>query len=50
MNVAHAAAGSFSFAWVSDTHLYPKTLNTRFIEKAGRAFKEIEEMAHRSIS
>ena len=44
MNVAHAATESFSFAWVSDTHLYPKTLNTRFIEKAGRAFKEIEEM------
>ena len=42
MNVAHAAAGSFNFAWVSDTHLYPKTLNTRFVEKATRAFKEVQ--------
>jgi len=44
INVAHAATESFSFAWVSDTHLYPKTLNTRFIEKAGRAFQEIQDM------
>ncbi len=30
MRVAHAASESFSFAWVSDTHLYPRSLNTRF--------------------
>lgn len=42
MNVAHAAGESFSFAWVSDTHLYPKTLNTRFVEKAARAFAEVQ--------
>ena len=45
MKVAHAQGGSFSFAWVSDTHLYPKTLNTRFIEKASRAFKEVHDMS-----
>lgn len=43
MGVAHAAE-SFSFAWVSDTHLYPRKLNTRFIEKAQRAFKEVSSM------
>jgi 3',5'-cyclic-AMP phosphodiesterase len=41
MRVAHAA-DAFSFAWVSDTHLYPRTLNTRFIEKATRAFQEVQ--------
>ena len=40
ISVAHAEE-SFNFAWVSDTHLYPKTLNTRFVEKAKRAFDEI---------
>jgi len=43
MDIAHAA-GNVSFAWVSDTHLYPKTLNTRFVDKAERAFKEVEDM------
>src|SRR5262245_12443135 len=46
MGVANAAE-SFSFAWVSDTHLYPRTLNTRFIEKATRAFKEVAAMGPR---
>ena len=37
MEVANAAMGeSFSFAWVSDTHLYPRELNQRFIDKATR--------------
>jgi hypothetical protein len=27
-------AEAFSFAWISDSHLYPKTLNTRFVEKS----------------
>ena len=44
MSVAHAATESLSFAWVSDTHLYPKTLNTRFVEKATRAFSEVQAM------
>ena len=43
MDIAHAA-NNIRFAWVSDTHLYPKSLNTRFVDKANRAFKEIEAM------
>jgi 3',5'-cyclic AMP phosphodiesterase CpdA len=35
----------FKFAWVSDTHLYPKTVNTRFVDKATRAFKEVQAMS-----
>jgi len=46
MNVAMAQGNSFSFAWVSDTHLYPKTLNTRFVEKAARAFKDVSAMGN----
>ena len=37
-------AESFSFAWMSDTHLYPKTLNTRFVEKAERAINDVKGM------
>ena len=47
MSVAHAQGSSFSFAWVSDTHLYPKTLNTRFVDKATRAFKEVAAMGNK---
>lgn len=47
MTVAHAQGQSFSFAWVSDTHLYPKTLNTRFVDKAVRAFKEVAAMGQK---
>jgi 3',5'-cyclic AMP phosphodiesterase CpdA len=43
IDVAYGAE-SFSFAWVSDTHLYPKTLNTRFVEKATRAVTDIQSM------
>ena len=43
MDIAHAAS-NIRFAWVSDTHLYPKSVNTRFVDKANRAFKEIEAM------
>lgn len=39
-----AAAPGFRFAWVSDTHLYPRALNSRFVEKTVRAFKEVQEM------
>src|SRR2546427_4801641 len=34
----------FKFAWVSDTHLYPKNVNTRFVDKATRAVKEAQAM------
>ncbi|MBS1256415.1 MAG: 3',5'-cyclic adenosine monophosphate phosphodiesterase CpdA [Deltaproteobacteria bacterium] len=43
IDIAHGAS-NLNFAWVSDTHLYPKTLNTRFVDKAVRAFKEVESM------
>ena len=39
-----AAGQSFRFAWVSDTHLYPRELNGRFVEKTVRAFKEVQAM------
>jgi 3',5'-cyclic AMP phosphodiesterase CpdA len=43
MDVAYGAE-AFSFAWISDTHLYPKTLNTRFVEKAERAVADVKAM------
>jgi len=43
IDVAHAAE-SFKFAWISDTHLYPKAVNTRFVEKATRAAKDVQAM------
>src|SRR5207248_1023513 len=42
--VAQAAQTSFRFAWVSDTHMYPREVNTRFVEKTIRAFKEVQAM------
>jgi 3',5'-cyclic-AMP phosphodiesterase len=44
LNLAFGAQAPFSFAWISDTHLYPKTVNTRFVEKATRAVKEVQAM------
>ena len=44
LTYAHAATPAFSFAWISDTHLYPKTLNSRFVDKATRAAKEVQAM------
>jgi len=38
------AGGGFKFAWISDTHLYPKEVNTRFVDKATRAVKEVMAM------
>jgi 3',5'-cyclic-AMP phosphodiesterase len=35
---------SFKFAWISDSHLYPKDVNTRFVDKAVRAVKEVQAM------
>ena len=32
------------FAWISDTHLYPKEVNTRFVEKAVRAVEDVKAM------
>jgi len=37
-------AESFRFAWISDTHLYPETLNTRFVEKATKAVNDVNAM------
>lgn len=44
LDLAYAQGQSFRFAWVSDTHLYPRDVNTRFVEKTVRAFKEVQEM------
>ncbi len=44
MEVAHAAEAPFRFAWISDTHLYPKSVNSRFVDKCVRAAKEIQAM------
>ena len=44
IDVAHAADAPFKFAWISDTHLYPKSLNTRFVDKTVRAAKEVQAM------
>ncbi|MBF6987455.1 MULTISPECIES: metallophosphoesterase family protein [Cupriavidus] len=45
LEVAYGQTGqSFRFAWVSDTHLYPRELNSRFVEKTVRAFKEVQAM------
>jgi predicted MPP superfamily phosphohydrolase len=38
------ARTGFKFAWISDTHLYPRDVNTRFVEKATRAVKEAQAM------
>lgn len=43
ITLAQAGAG-FRFAWISDTHLYPRDVNTRFVEKATRAVKEAQAM------
>ena len=38
-------AEEFKFAVMADTHLYPKTLNTRFVDKAVKAVQEIKAMS-----
>lgn len=38
-------AEAFKFAWISDSHLYPKTVNTRFVDKVTRAVKEVQAMS-----
>jgi len=44
IEVAHAQE-RFQFAWLSDTHLYPRDVNERFVEKTIRAVKEIQAMS-----
>jgi calcineurin-like phosphoesterase family protein len=45
MEVAHAADAPFRFAWISDTHLYPKSVNTRFVDKITRAAKDVQALS-----
>ena len=45
IDVAYAAEEPFKFAWISDTHLYPKSVNTRFVDKITRACKEVQAMS-----
>jgi 3',5'-cyclic AMP phosphodiesterase CpdA len=44
IDVAYGAEQAFKFAWISDTHLYPKTLNTRFVDKTVRAVQDVQGM------
>ena len=44
IDVANAAEAPFKFAWISDTHLYPKSLNTRFVDKTVRAAQDVQAM------
>ena len=44
MTLAYASEPPFSFAWISDTHLYPKSVNTRFVDKVTRAATEVQAM------
>jgi 3',5'-cyclic-AMP phosphodiesterase len=46
IDIAFAQTGqAFKFAWISDTHLYPKDFNTRFVEKSTRAIKEVQALS-----
>jgi 3',5'-cyclic-AMP phosphodiesterase len=44
IDIAYGAEEAFKFAWISDTHLYPKSVNERFVEKTVRAAKEVQAM------
>jgi len=45
IDVAHAGnIEPFKFAWISDSHLYPKKVNKRFVEKTIRAVEEVKAM------
>jgi 3',5'-cyclic-AMP phosphodiesterase len=45
VDVAHAAAPQpFSFAYISDSHLYEKTLNERFVRQLERAVADINAL------
>ncbi len=45
VDLAFGQPAAFKFAWLSDTHLYPKNVNTRFVEKTVRAVREIKAMS-----
>jgi Icc protein len=44
LDFAYGAEEPFKFAWISDAHLYPKSVNTRFVDQAVRAVKEVQAM------
>lgn len=44
LDFAYGAQAPFKFAWISDTHLYPKTVNNRFVDRATRAVKDVQGM------
>ena len=44
LDLTLGAQEPFKFAWISDSHLYPKEVNTRFVDKATRAVKEVQAM------
>ena len=39
-----AAAEAFRFAWISDSHLYPREVNERFVEKTVLAVEDVKAM------
>ena len=45
IDLAYGAEQPFKFAWISDTHLYPKSVNTRFVEHATRAAQDVQAMS-----
>lgn len=45
IELAYGAQRKFRFAWISDTHLYPRAVNERFVEKTVRAVKEVQAMS-----
>ena len=44
LDLAYGQQQAFKFAWISDSHLYPKTVNTRFVDKVTRAVKDVQAM------
>lgn len=45
LDFALGAQATFRFAWISDNHLYPKEVNTRFVDKTVRAVKDVQAMS-----
>jgi 3',5'-cyclic-AMP phosphodiesterase len=45
LDFALGAQATFRFAWISDNHLYPKDVNTRFVDKTVRAVKDVAAMS-----
>jgi 3',5'-cyclic-AMP phosphodiesterase len=44
VRVAHAAAAEFTFAYISDSHLYKRDLNDRFVRQLLRAVDDINHL------